>query len=168
MELRDFLDKLGTVMRLPKRKKKSTEPEGGGRKIPWRPILLGLTAVGMVAMMVHATRNVAKTNTTVPAEFVGTWRTDHHKYANRTFRIDVDQVAIQTGPRQSELKQFPVQSADVRQAHDTTYLTIAYLDGQRPVEWALQMDPGSQSVVRLSHQPEIAWVRVSHSARSGR
>jgi len=163
MELRDFLDRLGLIMRLPKKRKPKPEEAGAARSLPWKKVLIGAGAAAVIFTASQVMSGMQKTSVTVPGDFLGTWRTDNKKYATRGFRISETQIELNTGQKGLP-KVRPIQSVDTRQSHDTTYLIIQYLEDNQPVEWQLAMASGSPGTLRFPHQPDIIWVK-SNSAR---
>ena len=164
MELRDFLDRLGLIMRLPKKRKPKPDEAGaaGAIQIPWRKVLVvgGVAAIVVTASQVMS--GMQKTKVDVPDQFLGSWRTDNKKYATRGFRISETQIELSAGQRGLP-KVRPIEAVTTREAHDTTYLTIQYLEDNRMVEWPIALIPAAQPTIRFVHQPEIDWVRASSS-----
>ena len=162
MELRDFLDRLGLIMRLPKKRKPKPEEAAAAaaaRSLPWRRILIGAAAAAVIFTASQVMSGMQKTSVTVPGDFLGTWRTDNKKYETRGFRISATEIELNTGQKGLP-KIRPIQSVDTRQSHDTTYLVIQYLEDNQPVEWQMAMASGSPGTLRFPHQPDIVWTRT--------
>jgi hypothetical protein len=164
MELRDFLDRLGLIMRLPKKRKPKPEDAGaaGAIQIPWRKVLVVGAVAAIVVTASQVMSGMQKTKVDVPDQFLGSWRTDNKKYATRGFRISETQIELAAGQRGLP-KIRPIEAVTTREAHDTTYLTIQYLEDNRMVEWPIALIPAAQPTIRFVHQPEIDWVRASSS-----
>jgi len=167
MELRDFLDRLGLIMRLPKKRKAKPEQAGAAAmaaNLPWRKILIAGSVAAVIFTASQVMSGMQAPEVHVPPQFLGTWRTDNKHYATRGFRISETEVELSVGQR-GQTKVRPIQSVTTSERHDTTYLTIQYLEDKQTVDWPIAMIPAAQPTIRFVHQPEINWVKSTAPLR---
>jgi len=156
-ELREFLNRLGMVMRLAKKERKaSTAPRW---RLPSFSIpakrLIPLVALGAIAVVIVGWSQRSTGTGAVPNELQGVWETSAAKYAHRSFRITADSVAFQIA--QGEQQVSPISGVNSRQVADTTQYAIDYVSAGSTSTLRFSYISGSVPMIRLVNQPTITW-----------
>ena len=103
-----------------------------------------------------------ETNTTVPDELVGVWKTSAPKYADRFFELTKDVVIFGTGEK-NDLVHAILNVEEVR-ANKRILYTIHYgnEEGQE-YEWSFYYDSANGGAIRFKNQEEIGWTKEDAS-----
>lgn len=100
---------------------------------------------------------------TLPAELIGTWGTDHPKYAGLYFQINPGSFAFSTPDGMVEtytLTGYDPVETNLRRNKQVKHL----LGGTRPVqetEFALLYDPTGRGAIRFANRGPMVWLRSS-------
>ncbi len=159
MELDQFFQALGTVMRLaPKEEEpKPVEARAEVAKRERRPQALLVVAVLLLlaaAFQAPLLRLLSK-DIPVPDEVLGSWSSASPRYADRGFAITVDTLRLQLGPGKSAA--YPITGVRRAGTADSARFTISYRDGSSLLEMALRVD--EEAGLRLANLPAVAWRR---------
>jgi len=159
MELDEFFEALGPVMRLaPKEEEpKPVETRAEVAKRDRRPralvaaaVLLLLGAAFQAPLLRLLSRDIS-----VPDEVLGTWSSSSPRYADRGFAITVDTLRLQLGPGRS--KSYPITGVRRASATDSARFTITYRDGPSLLEMPLRVD--EEAHLHLANLPAVSWQR---------
>jgi len=98
---------------------------------------------------------------TLPAELIGTWHTDHPKYAGLYFKVSPDSFAFSTPDGAVDvyaLTKYELVESTVRKRKVTTHVLHGTSPGQE-AKISLAYEPSGGGVFRLSSQANIVWSR---------
>jgi hypothetical protein len=93
----------------------------------------------------------------VPEQFLGSWSTNSHRYADRGFVISRDSLRLRLGAGASAV--YPVEGVRQTQAVNGVTYTFLYRDGLSLLELSLQMNP--HATVHIANLPSVDWKRTS-------
>ena len=96
----------------------------------------------------------------VPAELVGTWRTEDPRYVTRFFEIKEDQVLFQTGEGVIDFTVHTITGATAVSDEIGLLYTFEYNVGGDDQTFGFYYD-GPSGVVTLRSQPGMEWRRVA-------
>ncbi|MBL8961755.1 MAG: hypothetical protein JNJ98_17980, partial [Gemmatimonadetes bacterium] len=158
MELRDFLEQVGTTMRLPAR---TTVSMTAVREAPVRatrrrrPVVLPLLALLSLGAW-GAVELRPPPTATVPATLQGTWVTDDPRYAGRAFELQEAQVIVRYpgGHENSE-----VRGIEVHSRRDTLAVVLRHGDAGAPQELAFAFVPSPEPHLVLRNPEAVRWYR---------
>lgn len=120
----------------------------------WAKLLLAL-----MMLILPACRS--QPEVTLPTELIGTWRTDHPKYAGLYFQVSPDSFAFSTLDGTVDvytLTKYELVESIVRNRKLTTHV----LQGTGPsqeTKISLAYEPSGGGFIRLSSQANILWSR---------
>ncbi|MBK8249665.1 MAG: hypothetical protein IPK85_20035 [Gemmatimonadetes bacterium] len=159
MELRDFLEQVGTTMRLPSRTTVSMTAvrEAPAPRARSRPVflpLLALVSLGAWAVLELQPPPVA----TVPTTLHGTWVTDDPRYAGRTLELQLERVTVRY-PGGNETT--TVRSVDVQSRGDTLAVILRHGDAVAPQELSFALVPTPEAHLVLRNPEAVRWYRVA-------
>ncbi|MEZ4457252.1 MAG: hypothetical protein R2882_12015 [Gemmatimonadales bacterium] len=166
VRLRDYLQGVGVVFRLPKRDRKQEAREAAAEeakkfriRIPVRQIMMVLAPVAIAAVGYYAW-DTFLSSVPLPSEVVGTWSTEDGRYAGRNFWINQNAVAFQNGEKSDQFSVHPIKRVKTQQTGDTLKVSVNYeQDGsQITLSFAYRESPLPE--VRLTNQPSVRWVRT--------
>jgi hypothetical protein len=168
MELGDFMEQLGLVMRLPRRRKgkeadtqPAKPPTPAGTKRPaaagvwWGPLLL----VGIVLLLGYLALRPSVGNDPLPPAAFGRWITDDPRYVERGFTLDSLSVVFYTGSETADFTRHSIVGTTVRTDHGKELVSVDYLVGDGTMTLAFWVEPGAEPTIHFMNQPEIAWKR---------
>ena len=161
MELRDFLEQVGTTMRLPSRTTVSMTAvrEAPAPKARRRPVflpLLALVSLGAWAVLELQPPPIA----TVPAALHGTWVTDDARYAGRTLELQHERVTVRY-PGGSETS--VVRGVDVQTRGDTLAVILRHGDADAVQELSFAFVPTPEAHLVLRNPEAVRWYRRAPS-----
>ncbi len=165
VDLRDFLNGVGTVLQLDRRRKgpmpkaqpaEAPDVGAGARRRRLIPAAALITALTAAAIRFWP----GAESTELPVGIRGLWTTSDQRYGGRAFLIAEREVTFQT-PGHATVHS--VTAVHERQAGDTTYLTIDYLLDGKPVPWKLRLDSGPEPAIHLVNQPDMEWRPAGHT-----
>ena len=167
VRLRDYLQGVGTVFRLPKRDRKREAAEAAAEeekskfriRIPVRQIMTILAPLAIAAAGYYVWDNVLG-SVPMPAQITGTWSTQDGRYAGRNFWINSKAVAFQNGVKSDQFSVHPVKRIRSRQAADTLFLTVEYEQDGKPLTLSLAYRDVPQPEIRLANQSKVRWLRT--------
>jgi hypothetical protein len=167
IELRDFMEQLGWVMRLPRRKggKAPTGESAPAAAAPstttaergtwWGPLAL-LGAVAFVAYL--GFRSEAGSDPLPPAA-VGRWITNDARYVERGFALDSASIVFYTGSEQADYTRHSIVGTTVTEENGNEVVSLDYVLGDGTATLKFWIQPGGEPVIHFLNQPEIAWRR---------
>ena len=97
----------------------------------------------------------------LPAELIGTWFTDHPKYAALYFQVSPGSFAIATAEGTVEnytLAKYERVETLVKNRKSITHVLHGTRPGQEK-KLSLSYDPGGGGSIRLSNRANIVWIR---------
>lgn len=161
MELGEFFQALGPVLRLPMNDGKS-EVAARKRSVAAKRRRTGVLACVAVALLAGAALAPAllralQPEEPVPAGLHGLWVARAPRYAGRTF--DLSDSTLRLGVRGHEAS-YVVVDARRRDSADATLYTIRYRDDDAMLELGVIVGP--DSVVHLRNLADVAWTRAPH------
>jgi hypothetical protein len=166
VRLRDYLQGVGVVFRLPKRNRKREAAEAAAAeakkfkvRIPVRRILMALGPIALAVIGYYAW-DAFLASVPLPSEVSGTWSTEDGRYAGRNFWINQNAVAFQNGEKTDQFSVHPVKRIRKQQVADTLRLTIDYEEDGKPVTLSLSYQDIPRPEIRLANQPKVYWYRT--------
>lgn len=167
VKLREYLSGVGVVFRLPRRDRKKEEADARREKeakrfrfrIPVRQIAMALAPVA-VAVAGYYLWDEVLSSTPLPAQVSGTWSTSDGKYAGRNFWINAKAVAFQNGKTTNDFSIHQIKRVKIRQAADTLFLSVDYLQDDKPITLSLAYRDTPMPEVRLVNQPKVRWYKT--------
>ena len=161
MDLREFYEQLGVVMRLPRKPKTVQMPTIAAapirRRKRGRLSLLPILAVAMVAAVGWA-RVKPRPAAVVPAQLTGTWAADDPRYAGRALVITAQSVESVIDNR--PLGRFLVTEVKSKQSHDTIVVALRYTDDGAAAELGVSWVGAPSERIMLRNPSGVAWRRV--------
>jgi hypothetical protein len=161
IDLGDFMEGLGVVFQLPKRKEARVRAVlvsvgGPGRRgTRWAP-------VAMVPLLLLAgwfwlrPRNQLDP---LPEAAKGVWIANDPRYVGRGFEFDSSHIVFHTGGGVGELTRHEITGIVTRTDGVRRKVNITYpLDGE-PMTFAFWLENDAVPTIRFVNQPEIAWTR---------
>jgi hypothetical protein len=97
---------------------------------------------------------------TVPDELLGTWRTSADGYARRGFTLTPGSVVLNAGPDGRQVSTYTITRVRTTTQGAETVYAIQYQVEDGRYELSLRYLSGPPSVIRFSHQRELAWSKV--------
>lgn len=127
----------------------------------WRNLLLALLLLGFPACR-------SQPAATVPPELIGTWRTDHPKYAGLYFQITAGSFAFSTP--QGSVETYTLTSYEQAEtaARKNNKGVKHLLRGTKPgqeTELAILYDGSGGGAIRFANRGPIVWLRASGPAQ---
>ncbi len=162
--LRDFLLGVGTVLRLDKRAPKpKAQPQDAATNwrlpqlaIPRRLLVVLGGVSGFLLVAAGFVRQDASEALLPPTVF-GEWVTNNPRYVNRSFWLDEKEVRFHLSSDGGDVSVHKIQHVHLRQAQDTTYFTIDYLEADKTVTWTVGYVSQPVPTIRFANQPELLW-----------
>jgi hypothetical protein len=164
IELNDFMQGLGFVFQLPKKRQDApptdlAEPSPA-RTPRTRPMLL-LAGLAVTAVAGYFLLQLPPPADPLPPAALGRWVTNDPRYASRGFDLSAESIVFHTGPGQTDLTRHPILGVRVGDKPGTSIVTVDYaLDGE-PMTFAFAIVSGPVPVIHLLNQPDIAWIRIA-------
>ena len=166
VKLRDYLQGLGVVFRLPKRDRtqeaREAKAEAAAKvriRIPVRQIMMVL-APAALAVAVYYLWDGFLASTPLPSEISGTWSTEDGRYAGRNFWINQKAVAFQNGAKSDQFSVHPVKRIRSEQRADTLFLSVEYEQDGNPITLSFAYRDIPRPEIRLANQPKVRWWRT--------
>lgn len=165
LPLQDFLEGLGPLLQLPRRKKpkQAGAPAQSGLRLTLSPALRRgvVMMLGIAALVAGAsqfrTMSRASSTETVPHALQGRWSTSQKKYAGRSLDFRSDSIGIYISPKEGTF--FPIREIWTREQGDTTIVTVQYeQENGRPTQLAVRL-VANRGHLTLANQPEMVWTR---------
>ena len=102
----------------------------------------------------------------IPAELVGTWRTQHPKYDGLYIQIDKDRFAFSTAEGTVENYQISKfeKLESSRKSKRSTHVIYGRKDGQE-LKLTLDYEPIEGGIVRFKNQQKIPWFRDNNPSQ---
>ncbi len=118
----------------------------------------------IATMLVIALLGCRQPPAPVPNDLIGVWETGDQRYAGRYLEISNTSVVFGTGEEDSLV--YTVTGVERTRDGDTEIYTLRYTNPEG-LGYALSVsfDATTADVIRLRHQPEIAWVKRAPSSR---
>jgi len=109
----------------------------------------------------------SKTNTTLPAELIGTWRTNHPKYSGLYLKIEKDGFAFSTA--EGTVKSYALAKYERSEATEKKRKTIFYAlhgnrDGQE-LKVTFKYEAAGSGAISFKNQANIIWIRETAAAQ---
>jgi hypothetical protein len=166
IQLDEFLEGVGDVLRLPPREPVKPEAPPSQRNLNlslpryWRWIPLPVLGLALATMLLSQPAGV-QSEGTLPPQIAGLWTTTDPRYQNRNFEITTGFVVFKNGDRPDEQTAHPIHSVRTEERADTTVATISYLEADATYELSLKYIPRPKPAIILSNQPEMVWRRAA-------
>ncbi|TFG44379.1 MAG: hypothetical protein E4H41_07725 [Gemmatimonadales bacterium] len=176
MELPDFMEQLGLIMRLPRRGKgkkssdTSAEPVAKAavkRSTPaavwWGPLLL----IGVALTLGYFALRPTAGSDPLPSAAVGRWITDDPRYVERGFTLDSASVVFFTGSETADFTRHSIVGTTVRTENGQEHVSLDYVVADGTMTLAFWIEPGAEPIIHFLNQPDIAWKQGFWPGRLG-
>lgn len=157
--LRDFLEGLGPLMRLPRKGVKSDpripEPDDHRRNrlVPlFSLVLIGAVVAAGAWFIMRTSGDV------LPPDVLGSWKSDDPRYAGREFRLGPTMLTLQTGPDVADIVRYPIREVESRIIADTIEYLVTYKADGVEAEFAFNHLKETDEII-FEHQNELRWHR---------
>jgi hypothetical protein len=160
MELGDFLQQVGVVMRLPARRATPKAPSAvETKRAVTRRTAVALPVSAVLALAAFAVVELRPAPPPqVPASIVGTWETMDRRYAGRQFIVSADSLT-QLVPGASR-ESAAIRAVALRALGDTLAITLTAGDQKPYQEVSLTWLPAPHEHLILKNPAAVAWVRA--------
>lgn len=162
--LPDFMQELGVLLQLPKRR--ATRPvvvvpetTVQPRRTSLRTVALASLAVALAVAMGYARLATAPKAEPLPPELRGEWRTTNPKYRERILSFTEDRVGLSMAEGQVP-SLHPIESLSTRTIGDTTVVAMRYRDEGGSVDFRVSLVKGGRPLLWLSNPPDVVWEPV--------
>ncbi len=176
MELGDFMEQLGLVMRLPRRRKGKEPDKSPGGPVTasaatsghssgswWGPVLL----IGAVLALGYLALRPTAGSDPLPAAAVGRWITSDPRYIERGFALDSASIVFYTGSETADFTRHSIVGTTVRIENGKELVSLDYIVGDGTMTLAFWIEPGAEPTIHFMNQPDIAWRRGFWPGRLG-
>lgn len=170
VQLPDFMQELGVLLRLPKRQDTRPVvivPETTIAPRRWNLRSAGLVVLAATLLAAVGLSRVAPTPKPdpLPEELRGEWRTTNPKYRQRVLSFTEDRVGISMADGQTP-SLHPVVALSSRVVSDTVVLSMTYEDDGAPVDFRVSLVKGGRPLLWLSNPPDVVWEPVGRAVKS--
>ena len=157
LELKEFFEGLGPVMRLPPKDEAPSRPASVAGGMSRRTILMVAGALALVALATVGplALQAIQGSEPMPPGLVGTWQTSMPRYADRSFELSPTTLRLGLG---AGTETYPISMVSSRDSSTSPIYTIDYLNGDTPLEFALTVH--ADSVAAIRNVPGVAWRKV--------
>lgn len=168
VELSEFMEQLGYIMRLQRRgkgKPADVPKDGGGDARPapkpssgatrWVWLLLAGIGVVLATVWLAPSRGTDR----LPDSATGRWITDDPRYVEREFALDSLSVVFYTGGGPADYTRHSIVGTRVHTEDGKEQVSVDYLVGDGTMTLAFWIEPGREPTIRFMNQPEIVWKR---------
>lgn len=162
IQLDEFLDGVGSMMKLPPRElpreeeKKKAEQTAAASPRKWARLVLALSAVILIPLALQR-EPPQVASAPLPAGVLGIWSTDDPRYSNRTFEIGSGHIAFKHGDRADDQSLHQIAGVEAVQMGDSSLFRIKYLEAGGTYELEFKFSRFPKPGIRFTHQEEFVW-----------
>ncbi len=164
--LTEFMNGLGLVLKLPRRRPTAPVPEETTEQTPKAPrsrtLVISLTLASIIALVFVVQLLIPDSSDPLPEALTGSWYSSSPRYANRGIEFHDGALYMKRGIGDTNLVRLPIQRVRVRPKNDRLEVQIGYVENGSELSLDLTLhDYGGLAVVELRNMPDVLWRKAA-------